>query len=619
MFELFKNEIWRLKIWIFISALIYLLLNSASIYFGEYADSGLMIGNVHSVIFAISSLLLGLVQFHTYKKPNRWIYLINRPASPHSICLTLLATGSVIVLFQFVIPDLLLTITMDNFSSFLIEKRHYYQAFYVFLISIAFYLSGVYIQLSHSKGAFLVIFLPTMAIISLLINGPTIMISLIVMVWLLLLVLSVFKANTHNNKTSLLGKFLAITSYQIGLYFIIVMALAFTFQLRLMILDGAGTKISWNEYYANDVYKHVEYLEGNEQMALNLMEADISTQDKYSEQMKNIKTTMSVANLDLFYTSWLLPYQQKINKLKIVDPVNDLEWTFSLDQMLYMNTGKNQANQNNTLSLNGSDGENTKFKTIPNVTTNKFGSQVITPKEIYSYNEDFQQLNLRFQLNENESFISGFNKSGSLMNILTTANIYFFDSDTAKNSNKILTPLTVVKIPGAHENLTYVEVAVLMDRTLIGFLFGKLSAKGHYSAEQIMLEIYPSSHKINTLATRPLKNGMSEMYHMMNWYISPLTHWVTEYLIKPQLRSEVIKPISIKPHLKLSTNLKAVILIIMLFSVLMALWLLKKRDLTTLEKIVWIVLISLTSLTGLMTFILLTDKTIYLNREMHND
>jgi hypothetical protein len=619
MFELFKNEIWRLKLWILIPALIYLLLNASSIYFGEYSDSGLMIGNVHSVIFAISSVLFGLVQFHTYKKPNRWIYLINRPASTNSLCLILLATGSVIVLFQFVIPDLLLTITMDNFSSVLIEKRHYIQALYVFLISMAFYLSGVYIQLSHSKGAFLVLVLPIIAITSLLINGPVIRISFIVMLWLLLLVLSVFKANTHNNKVSILGKFLAIIPFQIGLYFIIVMALAFIFQTRLMILEGAGNEVPWNEYYANDVYNHVVYLDGHEQMALNLMNANPRIQNKYNEQMKNIKTSMSVANLDLFYPPWLLPYQQKINRLKIVDSVNDLEWTFSLDHMLYMNTGKNQANQNNTLSLNGKDSEITKFKTIPNVTKNSFGSQVITPKEIYSYDEDFQQFNLRFELNENESFISGFNKSGPLMNILTTTHIYFFDSDDALNTTKKLTPITIVKIPGAHENLTSVEISVLMDRTLVGFLFGKLSEKGHFPAEQIMLEINPTSNRVNTLATRPLKNSMSEIYHRMNWYISPLTHWVTEYLIKPQLRSDIIKPISIKPHLKLSTNLKTVILMIIVISVLMALWLIRKRDLTTLGKAMWIVIISLTSLTGLITFILLTDKKIQISREMRND
>ena len=67
MFELFKSEIWRLKIWIVIPAILYLLLNSASIYFGEYIDSGRMIGTVHTVVFAISSLLLGLFQFHAYK------------------------------------------------------------------------------------------------------------------------------------------------------------------------------------------------------------------------------------------------------------------------------------------------------------------------------------------------------------------------------------------------------------------------------------------------------------------------------------------------------------------------------------------------------------------------
>ena len=622
MFELFKNEIWRLKLWIVMPALIYLLLNASSIYFGEYADSGLMIGIAHSVIFAISTLLLGLVQFHTYKKPNRWIYLINRPASSRSLCLTLLATGSIIVLFQFVIPDLLLTISMDVASSLLIEKRHYFQATYVFLISMAFYLSGVYIQLSHSRGAFLVLVLPIMAMASLMINGPVIMISFIVMVWLLLLVLSVFKANINNNKTSIWGKILAIVPFQLGLYFTIVMALAFAFQLRLMLIDGAGNEIPWNEYFANDVYSHVEFLEGHEQLALNLLEANKATQDNYSEQMENIKTFTSTAGFKLFYPSFLIPYQQKIQKLKIVDSVNELDWTFSLDQMVYINTSKKRSNQNHPLILMNDKGESTPFKTVPNVTNNSYGSQVVTDKEIYSYDDDFQQLRLRFRLNgygneygnENESFLSGFNASGTLMNLLTTQNIYFFDSDTAIDTTKTLTPIAVVELPGAHENLSRIEIAVLMDRTIIGFLFGKLSTNGHYPAQQVAIEIDTSNNQIKTLATRELKNGFGEMYYLMDWYISPLTHWVSEYFIKPQLRAEPLKPVSIQSDLQMSTRLKIVIFIMILFSVLLVLGLLRKRDLTTNEKMAWLVLTCLTSVTGLLTFLLLTDKKILINQ-----
>jgi len=111
MFELYKNEIKRLKFWIFIPAFVYLLLNFSSIYFGEYKDSGLMIGNFHSVLFAIVSVLMGLVQFHAYKKDNRWVYLINRPISLSSLCLSLIAAAATIVLFQFVIVDLLITLT----------------------------------------------------------------------------------------------------------------------------------------------------------------------------------------------------------------------------------------------------------------------------------------------------------------------------------------------------------------------------------------------------------------------------------------------------------------------------------------------------------------------------
>ncbi len=107
MFELYKNEIKRLKLWIIIPALAYLLLNVSSIYIGEYAGSGLNIGSFHTIFFAITSLLLGIVQFNAYKKNNRWIYLINRPSSHVALCLSLIAAGVTIVLLQYVILHIL--------------------------------------------------------------------------------------------------------------------------------------------------------------------------------------------------------------------------------------------------------------------------------------------------------------------------------------------------------------------------------------------------------------------------------------------------------------------------------------------------------------------------------
>lgn len=611
MFELFKSEIWRLKLWIVVPALFYLLLNGASIYFGEYIDSGLMIGIVHSVIFAISSLLLGLFQFHTYKKPSRWMYLINRPASLSALCLVLLATGSVIVLFQFVIPDLLLTLTMDNLSSYLIESRHYFQSIYVLFISLAFYLSGVFIQLSHSKGGFLVLALPITAMTSLLLNGPVIIISFIAMLWLLLLVLSVFKANTSNNKTTVIGKILTIIPFQLGLYFILVMALAFVFQFRLMLIDGAGIDVSWNEYFANDVHKHVEGLEGHEQMILSLENADKDVKDKYNKQLKNSETYTSVSRIKLFYPTLLLPYQQKIKNLNIKDPVNESNWVFSFDQMTYVDTS---LNNNNSVMLR-ENGEVVQFNTVPNVINNNYGYQVVTENEIYSYDSDFQQLNLRFSLKDNETFISGFNYSNSTVNVITTKNMYIFDSEEVKVISKMLTPFAVVKLPDSYENLNTIDIAEMIDSTLIGFLYGKLSDKGHYTAHQVLVEIDSTHQQIQTLATRPLKNGFSEMYNMMNWYISPLTHWASEYAMKPQLKSKPLNPMSIQPDLKISNALKIVMVILMLFSVISVLWLIRNRDMTKSEMLAWIVLTCFTSITGLLTFLLLTDKKININQK----
>lgn len=613
MFELYKNEIRRLKLWIIIPALAYLLLNCTSIYFGEYARSGLMIGSVYSVFFALVSLLLGLVQFHVYKKNSRWVYLINRPVSNTSLCLTLITAGVSITLFQFVITDLLTTLMMDSMSHYVIEKRHYYQVFYIFFVSMAFYLTGVYIQLCHSKGAFLVVILPIFAIVSLLFGGSAIIVSMTVALWMILLVLSVFKANVNNNQTSLWGKFLAIIPYQLGLFFIIGTVFLFVIQLKYMLIDGAGIDVPWNEYFADDFLHHVAYVDGSKKLALSLQEADKSIQQRYESQVKKIKTVAISPEIKSFLSQSLLPYQQKIHQLNIIDSINNEEWVFSLDQMLFINQ-KKYLNEERKLGLTSENGQVKSFKTIPTLRTHFESRQIITEKEVYFYDVDFQKLNLRVSISNDETLLSGLYQTGSLMSLITTKNIYLFNTNNVKNSSKLLIPDTIIEIPGAHENLSQVDLAEMIDSTLVSLLFGRNSSTGLFPAQQITIEVDSSTNKIRTLATRPLKHDFSEVYYQMDWAISPMTKWYYQDLIKPWLNTDTIKPESPRVQVILSNKIKMLILIITLSSVLLTFLCSKKRSKTTIERWSWIALTCLTSVTGFFVFLLLSDKHIELKQ-----
>ena len=612
MFELYKNEIKRLKFWIFIPAFIYLLLNSSSSYFGEYKDSGLMIGNVHSVLFAIVSVLMGLVQFHAYKKDNRWVYLINRPISLSSLCLSLIAAAATIVLFQFVVVDLLITLTMDSTTHFVIEKRHYFQAFYVFFISMAFYLTGVYIQLCHSKGAFLVIILPIFGVVSLLLEGPAIIISMVAAVWLLLLVLSVFKANINNNQNHIFGKIFAIVPYQLGLFIILTLLLSFLMQLRYMLIDGAGIDISWNEYFANDVHKHIEYLDGNAQLALNLLEADPSIQNQYLTQLKNVKTVSIYPEIKSHYTQSLMPYQQKIYQMNITDKVNDEEWVFSLDKMLFINQKQSQ-NGVKLLGISNESGQMQAFESVPTLRNNFGRRQIITKHNIYIYDTDFQKLNLRVSIPKDETLITGLHAIGSTLGLITTKSVYLYDANKMQNSSGLLVPETVVNIPGAHENLSQVEIAEMMDSTLVSFLFGKTRSTGHFSAKQVAIELKADSNSIKTLAVRPLKQGFTEIYYKMDWVVSPVIQWSYQNAIKPMLKSNPVNPRSPKIPINLSNTILSLTIIVAIISVFLTFWFSKNRTKTAAQRWSWVGLSILTSIIGFLTFMLLSDKNIKIN------
>lgn len=607
MYELYINEIKRLKMWVFIPCLAFLLLNAASIYFGEYADAGLMIGNVHSVFFAVVTLLFGLVQFHPYKKSNGWLYLINRPASNNSLCLTLVSAAATIIFFQFTFTDLVITLVMDNISDFVIEARHYCQAAYIFFVSMGFYLSGVYIRLSHSKGAFLVLIFPVFVIASLLMGGPSIGLGFISTLWLLLLVMGVFKANTNNNQTHLLGKVLAVIPYQLALFLIIGMLLTFSIQMKNMLINGAGIDISWNEYFPNDTYSHVIYLEGNEKLQLTLAEASAANKARYQSQLLNVKTAYIPLQISTLPTENLLPYQQRINNLSISDQHNDKQWIFSFDQMLFLNHDR-LSSQTSKLGVGSEGGEVKAFDQVPTTIHQADYHQIITKQQLYFYDPDFESLTLRMTVPGDETILSALNKTGTLMALITTKNLYFFNANQVRNTSGMLTPTAIIVLPGAHENLAQIEVAEMMDSTLVSFLFGKNSSTGLFPAEQIAIEIDSNTNQATSLATRPLKHGFSELYHHLGWMVSPLTNWVYQTQVVPLIKASGIKPESPRSQLKLSSPFILIIALLTLTAVVLSIWFAKTRCKTATERWAWIGLTCFTGVVGLLTFLLLSDR-----------
>jgi hypothetical protein len=603
MYELLKSEIFRLKYWLVTGLISYLILTSTYLYFNIYNSSGLMIGNINSVFFGISSLLLGVFQFRRYKNINRWIYLINRPVSHWKLCLTLIAAASVIILIQFVAIDILVTLIMDFLGQQIIDQRHYLQSIYIFFIALAFYLCGVYIQLSPSKAGFLLFVFPCLIIISLLFGGQAILISIILSCWILYLVLHVFKANLNSHQTGFVTTIMSLIPIQLGLYFILIMGFSFAIQSKYMIIDGAGIERGWNEYFTDDVYTHVNYLDGNEQMKLSLQSTNSSSKSELYNQLEHIKTEVIAPQINYFANQNQLPYQQNIYQMKISDPRLGIDWVFSMDEMLFIHKASDKK-----IGIPTLNSKNSAFDSVPYVHFNGDKYQVITQHNLYEYNSTYQSLDHKFHVQSHESLLTGLIKSGSFLALISTENLYLFNRIESSQNLKQLTPQTSIKLPGSYLNLTRIELAELLDQTLIHFLFGNNSSKGRFPAEQILIKLSHANQQSNVVAQRPLKQGFSDLYYQMGWYLSPLGHLSYEYGIKPLLQSEPIeKTASIKP-LSLSNNVKVIAIVLSLLSVLLTFYLSKNRVKSKLERGLWTLLSALTSVTGLLTFLILSDR-----------
>ena len=103
------------------------------------------------LLYSLCGLLLGLYQLGSYKKINRWTYLIHRPQRPLSILLSISGAAAGLLLLVVAVPWWLVAATLDGFTAQWVDSRHYLMGLFLLGISFAFYLVGAYVALSKSR------------------------------------------------------------------------------------------------------------------------------------------------------------------------------------------------------------------------------------------------------------------------------------------------------------------------------------------------------------------------------------------------------------------------------------------------------------------------------------
>ncbi|MBZ0111036.1 MAG: hypothetical protein K8J08_01110 [Thermoanaerobaculia bacterium] len=617
MWPLMKSELTRFRYLAIGFAILHLVvLRAVSTFSDLYIPSmakllpGLM-------LYALTGLLFGLYQLGSYRKINRWTYLIHRPMEPARILLAI-AGGAALLLFAVIaVPWLLVAALSDAVTAQWVDPRQYLMAFFLFGTSLSFYLVGCYIALSRTRAALLAIVLPSFFLtwhaVGLWIFVP----QILVIAWLSYLAYSVFKPDLSTHPSGVLP--LSANALTLQIAFLLVGAVFATtvYQTGLVVrLHGLKSFAvhSWNDYFPEGTLEHVSYLSAEPAEMIDHGLALTST-DHAAFLRRQVRLAEAV--------SIPLPFQRRPTAVRhqlmiadrdsqLVDAEEGTVWTFSHDKMLFHGREAVSGRAVGWLGAEGGPSENLAevqpFVEIPLVD----GDDLVTPRRVYHFDPEEQEARLRFELPIGETMVSPLVHHGSFDTIVSDRALYFVEPEDSEEELGPWIATSVVPLPGPPRYLDQIAVAELLDGYLLSFVYGLQDDQGYADARQFVVELAldaPPTMAPTVVAQRSLEAGFPALYRYRAFIASPLVHDLYD-LTWGAIASRRAHRVGWADliHRRLPAEVLWATLLMALVSAVLTAWMSTRRRLPTAARHGWTVAALLTGLPGFLSFLCLTPR-----------
>jgi hypothetical protein len=450
------------------------------------------------VVYALAGLILGLYQMASHGRPNRWVYLLHRPLAPGRIHLALAGAGAVVILVAVTVPQLLVTAAVALSPAQPVDLRHLLLVAFVFVTVYVFYLAGTFIALSPTRGAWLVLVLPTF-FLTRQAQGPWVLLpALLVLLWLGWLSRAAFKPVLDAPLRRPLALVAAALPMQYALFWLLGGGIALGHQFTIMFHE-AGWKgpavFAWNDYFQDGAFDHVNYLDGADALAHGLRTAD----NPRAAQLRGQIRLADVGEVSPVYPSFPVRHQPMFMDRSpvLVDEEAEIRWTFQHDAMLFHGRDARTGAAVGWLGPRGRLGgpgappaDAERFPAVPVVAANRF---LVVPDRLWEYEPRGRTLDpalrLRFVAPDGERLAAPLQVQGRFATLLTDRALYLFASRDLERVDGVLQPTGVAPLPGAVDNLKRIAVAELIDGHLVSFLFGTRSSRDLAPARQVVMEV----------------------------------------------------------------------------------------------------------------------------------
>lgn len=511
MKELFLSECLRFRPLVLAAAAVHLILQLLAARTIQPLQMDWQVQTLFLGATALAGLAFAVVQFHAHRQPSRWVWLMHRPL-PRKRIFGALALASLALLAAAIgLPALLTVLGADRFTGQTVDARHYLIPLHLVLAAYTAWLAGAYLMLCGRRSAFVVLFVPGLLVWHLASGIALFVPALLGMAMMAALAYSAFKPDRTAAPSSTAGRLAAGIPLVLGCYVVLLWGGSLAYQSGQMLLGvhpygQAEPTGGYSELIRTDP-------RGNLQRAL------AAAQDPRAAHWHRQLALIDVGKIGPDRRQH--PVRGQIANLgttKWFDPQSNIAWTFNHDRMLY--EGRDQLTDA-PRGWFGPDGMNTlrPFDSVPMMP----GKFLMTRQTLLQRDPDATAMHRVVAVSAPETLTGALKEIGRQSFALTSHRLVAY-RQPAKPRAPLEEAWSVV-LPGPFSDLERVDIARLLDGTLLSFNFGRRMNDGQAASRQVVLFVEMAGGA-QTISERALTHDFPLLFAHKNWWLSPLSHAV---------------------------------------------------------------------------------------------
>lgn len=513
MKQLFLSECRRFRTLALVATCVHLLLQLLASRMFEPLQAHREVQTAFLAVAALCGLAFAVTQFSSYRQPSRWVWLMHRPLAPGRVFAALSLASLALLVLVIGVPAMLAVIGTDSLTGRTVDSRHYFVPLHLLLTSFTAWLAAAYLMLSGRRFAFVVLFVPWLLIGHLATGQALLAPALVGVAMMAALARSAFKPDRTAPPAAPGTMLAAAIPLVLGCYCVLLWGGSTVFQAGQMLFN------------VHPLNRPVPPAGGYTELAradgrANLQRALAGVSDPRAAHWRRQVDLLAIGQVRP--EGHHHPVRGQLANSEVTqwrNPERNIVWTFNHDRMLF------EGRDLHTDAPRGWYGEGGQGDLRPLDSVPVFpGKCLLTATKIIAPERDGSGAHTQVAVRAPETLSGCVQEAGNQSFVLTNQRLIAYRKPATPTAT--LQELYSVALPGAFNDLEKIDVARMLDGTLLSFDFGRRMSGGEESAAgaRQQLVFVDTAGRAQTISDRPLAHDFPPLFEHRDWWLSPAIH-----------------------------------------------------------------------------------------------